>query len=70
MTNLRSLPPGVIEKFGENGDWNTADYFATEFYYPTHQEAALTRTDIFAYPVVEVAPGGHIIIGVYPAQPR
>ena len=68
MTNLRSLPPDIIDKFQETEFWDANGYFATEFYYPTHQEAALSRTDIFAYPVVEVAPGGHIIIGIYPAQ--
>ncbi|WP_116109019.1 ArnT family glycosyltransferase [Lewinella sp. IMCC34191] len=70
MTNLRALPPETRVKYREVDKWHEADYFATEFYYPTHREQALAREDIFAYPIVEMAPGGHIIIGVYPASIR
>ena len=68
MTNLRSLSPDIKDKFQETADWRADGYFATEFYYPTHREFALARKDIFAHPVVEVAPGGHLIIGIYPGQ--
>ena len=68
MTNLRALPPDTRSKFREVANWHEADYFATEFYYPTHREQALKRIDIFSRPIVEMAPGGHIIIGVYPAS--
>ncbi|WP_146088882.1 ArnT family glycosyltransferase [Neolewinella xylanilytica] len=68
MTNLRALPPETRNKFREVEHWHEADYFATEFYYPTHREQVLAREDIFARPIVEMAPGGHTIIGVYPAK--
>ena len=68
MTNLRALPPDIIDRFQETENWDAKGYFATEFYYPTHREFARERKDIFAHPVVEVAPDGHLIIGIYPGQ--
>ena len=67
MTNLRSLPLPARSKFRETSDWATADYFTSNFYYPTHRDQTLNRESIFGLPVVEIAPGGHIIIGIYPA---
>ena len=63
--NLRALPPGVREKFRREGAWHKADYLATNFIWPNTRYDVRDRKEHFAYPVIELRPGGHLTIGIY-----
>ena len=63
--NFYALPPEARAKLRLEGAWHKADYLATNF---TYAQSQYDRRDLklhFANPAVEIAPGGHLIIGVY-----
>ncbi len=63
--NFYSLPPEAKAKLRLEGAWHKADYLATNF---TYANSRYDRRDLklhFARPAVEIAPGGHLIIGIY-----
>ena len=65
IDNLQSLPPASRDKLVLEQDWNKANYVATNFLYPNEPGLYMAREDFFAQPVVEIAPRGDIIVGVY-----
>lgn len=63
--NFYSLPPEAKAKLRLEGAWHKADYLATNF---TYANSRYDRRDLklhFSRPAVEIAPGGHLIIGIY-----
>ncbi len=67
--NLRSLPPAYQGKLKLNQDWLSAHYVATNFLYVNDATLYWDRQDYFARPVLELAPRGDIIIGIYKLNP-
>lgn len=63
--NILALPPAIKNKIVIEDDWARADYVATNFLYPTERGDLKNRSDVFARPVVEIAPAGHLSIGIY-----
>jgi len=63
--NFKSLPPDARAKLRIEDAWHRADYLVTNFPWSTSRSGYKHRTDHFANPVVEITPGGHIVVGVY-----
>lgn len=63
--NILALPPKIRDKIAIEDDWSKADYVATNFLYPSERSGVKNRTDVFAHPVVEIAPAGQLSIGIY-----
>lgn len=65
IDNLQSMPPPYRGKLIYEPKYHLSDYVATNFLYPTERTALADRTDVFVDPVLEVAPRGDIIVGIY-----
>ncbi len=63
--NLLALPPEVRKKLVLEEKWHLSDYVATHFNWPESRFQVRDRVDHFAYPAVELRPGGNLTIGIY-----
>jgi hypothetical protein len=63
--NFYSLPAEAKAKLRLEGAWHKADYLATNFTYSNSRYDRRDLKEHFARPAVEIAPGGHLIIGIY-----
>ena len=66
--NYNALPPKAKAKLRIEKAWDKADYLATSFIYSQTRSDWEEGKQPFKRPVVEIAPGGHLIIGVYPLK--
>ena len=65
IDNIAALPPGAREKLVHEVEWGKADYVATNFHWPQEKIDVLNRDFMFARPVVELAPCGFPVVGIY-----
>jgi hypothetical protein len=63
--NFYALPPEAKAKLRLEGAWHKADYLATNFIWANTRYMARDREEHFARPAVEIAPGGHLTVGIY-----
>lgn len=63
--NYNALPPAAKAKIRLEGAWHKADYLATNFIWENNRFDVRDRKVHFANPVVEIAPGGHLTVGIY-----
>jgi hypothetical protein len=63
--NFYALPPEAKAKLRLEGAWHKADYLATNFIWANTRYQVRDREEHFARPAVEIAPGGHLTVGIY-----
>ena len=63
--NFKALPPAAKAKLRLEDAWHRADYLITNFPWSTTRSDYKNREEHFTSPVVEIAPGGHIVVGIY-----
>jgi hypothetical protein len=63
--NYKALPPNAKAKLSLEKEWHKADYLVTSFIYGRSRSDWKEGKYHFSRPVVEIAPGSHLIIGIY-----
>ncbi|WP_116127965.1 hypothetical protein [Lewinella sp. IMCC34183] len=65
VDNVRALPPPWRDRLRVVEFYHEANVVATNFLWPTERAYLKERTDVFEFPLVEVAPRGDIVVGIY-----